>query len=44
MISTGMIAETRNVTTPHDMDEAEVVDRISDIKSEFGSRKQREIR
>ncbi len=38
MIPTGMIAETRNVTTPHDMDEAEVVDRISDIKSELGSR------
>jgi len=38
MIPTGMMTGPTRTTTPHDMDEAEIVDRIRAIKEELGSR------
>ncbi|MHC4224131.1 MAG: quinolinate synthase NadA [Planctomycetota bacterium] len=38
MIPTSMMAERATATTPHDMDEAEVVSRIGEIKRSLGAR------
>lgn len=38
MIPTGMLAGTAATTTPHDLDEAEIVARVAEIKKEYGRR------
>ena len=39
MTPAGMMTDlTKRTTTPHDMDEAEIVARIRDIKEEYGNR------
>ena len=38
MIPVGMMAGAANVTTPHDVDEAEIVERVRAIKERYGAR------